>query len=142
MRRARPVLLLIGLGLLGVGALHLTRALHTPAQWLNLGLWLAAAVLAHDAVLAPAFHVGDLVLRRTTHRVGGAARTVLRSSLLAALLLTAVGLAERHAKELGPRNPSVLPLDYGRTLVGVWVLTLLVCAATLLIERGRARRRG
>lgn len=141
MRVARRVLLALGLGLLAVGALHLTQALHAPAQWLNLGVWLLAAILAHDAVLAPAFHVGGLVLRRSTGRVPGPARTVVRTALLTALLLTAVGVAERHAQSLGPRNPTVLPSNYGLTLIVLWGLTFLVCGATLLVSRVTRGRR-
>lgn len=141
MRTVRAALLLLGLALLVVGALHLTQALHTLAQWVNLGCWLLAAIIVHDAVLAPLFHVSGLVLQRTTRGVPGAARTVIRSSLLAALLLTAVGLAARHARALGPRNPSVLPLDYGVTLVVVWVVALVVCGGTLILSRVLTRRR-
>ncbi|MFF4981303.1 hypothetical protein ACFY3O_14760 [Streptomyces sp. NPDC001046] len=119
---------LIGLALLGTGVSLLLEVRDPAGVW----VWLGAAVLLHDALIAP------LVLLIGLVAVRGAARGAVRGALLVAGALTAIALPPLLRP--GPRaNPSVLPLDYPRNLV---LCLLSVAAVTLLLVLARTVRRG
>lgn len=143
MRVARGVL--IGAGAAGIvlGAWLLLTTV-APVGLLGVAVWLAAAVVLHDAILSPLLFGAGWVLRLGGGRMPVAAIAVVQVAALVGgigslLLLTAI-----HAKQLGTRNPSVLPLDYAAHLAGMWVvlaiLTAVALAVVLGVRRGRARR--
>ncbi|WP_180357798.1 hypothetical protein [Streptomyces sp. NP160] len=103
-------------------------------------LWLLAAVVLHDVLLAPAVAVvGRGLLRlvggsRQAHRVAVAAAAVAGTTALVAV----PGLV---ARAQGPRNPSVHPTDYAQVLAVVWAVAaavVLVAAAAGRVSRRRA----
>ncbi|MFJ5533768.1 hypothetical protein [Streptomyces sp. NPDC093261] len=98
-------------------------------------VWLAGALLLHDAVIAPlVLLVGLLVVR-------GGRRGPVRGALMAAGALTAVALPVL-LRPGATANSSVLPLDYPRNwllaLAAVATVTALLTAARGLV-RGRRR---
>ncbi|NEA99607.1 hypothetical protein [Streptomyces sp. SID13726] len=118
----------VGVALMGVGALLLVEAGDVP----DVLVWLAGAVLLHDAVIAPLVLLAGLLLVR------GGARGPVRGSLLVAGALTAVALPVL-LRPGRPANPSVLPLDYPRN----WLIALgVVAAVTALWRLGRRLARG
>lgn len=107
-----------------------------PARLVNLTAFLAAATLGHDAVWAPVLVGGAIVTRFVPAPFRRTVRVLLAAS--AGLVLFAVPLlvSDAHA-----RNPSSLPLAYGRNLAvivaGMWV----VGVAAAVVERARTARR-
>jgi len=140
MRIARGALIGVGIALLLTGAVfEVTVA--KPTQVPGIVLWLAAAVVLHDAVLSPLALVGNRVLRRAGRRLPGSVLAVVQVAVVIAAVLLLVALPTIHAKALGPRNPSVLPGDYGPALLlllgGLVVVTVAVCAVLLRVSRRR-----
>ncbi|MET8645008.1 hypothetical protein [Streptomyces sp. NPDC004675] len=127
MNLARLLACAAGLVLSGVGV-HLLLDVRDLAGVL---VWLAGAVVLHDALIAP------LVLLIGWVLVRGGVRGPARGALLVAGALTAVALPVllRPGK---PANSSVLPLDY----LCNWLLALVgVAAVAVLVTAARVVRR-
>ena len=139
---ARLLLGVLGAGVALAGAWRLTMTL-SPELLGWLGVWLAGVVIVHDAVLAPLAHVVDAGLRRGAAALG-VPRTV---RLLVASLLgiggvwTLVLVPEIIARQRGPANPTVLAVDYGAVLGGMWALFGVIALAIGVPLTLRARRR-
>jgi hypothetical protein len=131
---ARAVLLVIGVALVGWG-LRLVVGLGFT-DLLDAAVWLAAGVLIHDAVVAPAVIIlGALVARRLPSWAAPsvAATSLIVGSVTLALLPT---LGRFGAK---PDDPTLLAGRYG-----TWWLVLTACAVgagTASAWRARDRRR-
>jgi hypothetical protein len=97
-------------------------------------LFLAAVVVAHDAVLMPlTIATGVLIGRFLPLPV----RRPVRAAALVSLAVTLVALPFVLGRGRRPDDPSALPLDYGH---GLLVVLALVWSAAL-IAAWRARRR-
>ncbi|MFG2867103.1 hypothetical protein [Streptomyces sp. NPDC048338] len=120
----------LGLVLIGIGVWRIA-AQPAPAEVL---VWLAGAVVLHDAILAP------LVLALGLLLVGSRDRGLLRGASIVAgsVLLVTLPLLLRPG---APPNPSALPLPYGRNLVIVLAAVAVTAGGLLLERRRRARRR-
>ena len=140
MRAARIGLVAVGVGGLVVGAALLVTTVR-PSGIGGLGVWLLAALVLHDGILAPAAFAGNRVLRGAGARIPPAVLAVLQGAVVVGVVLTLMVLPEIRAKQIGPRNPTVLPFDYGLRLGLLWivlaVLTGLVCAVLLRSQRTR-----
>jgi hypothetical protein len=110
-----------GLAMAGVGAwvLLVDAASQTPGQ---VAVWLAGAVAVHDLLLAPLVLLLGLAVRPLLRVLP--VRGALRGALLAAGCATLIALPPL-LRPGTPRNPTVLPLDYGRNLL----IVLLAVAA-------------
>jgi hypothetical protein len=140
MRTARIALVGVGVGGLVVGAALLVTTVR-PSGIAGLGVWLLAALLLHDGILAPAAFAGNRLLRGAGARIPPAVLAVLQGAVVIGVVLTLIVLPEIRAKQLGPRNPTVLPFDYALRLGLLWivlaVLTTVVCAVLLRSQRTR-----
>ncbi|GAQ50595.1 hypothetical protein [Streptomyces acidiscabies] len=111
-----------GLALLGFGASLLIDLPHAT----DVLLWLAAAVVLHDGLIAP------LVLLAGR---AGVVRGPVRAALIVSGALTAVALPVLLRP--GPRpNSSVLPLDYPRN----WLIALAVIALAAAVAHRVGKR--
>ncbi|WP_432075923.1 hypothetical protein [Streptomyces wuyuanensis] len=132
-RRSGPALLRYATGALGVVMMAVGAALVlSDRDAPGVLVWLAGALVLHDAVLAPlVLGVGLLV-------AGLPARGVVRGALVVggSLVLITLPLLLRPG---APPNPSALPLPYGRNLV--IVLGAVAGAACLVLLVRRLRRR-
>ncbi|MEO3752978.1 hypothetical protein [Streptomyces sp. B6B3] len=134
MTAARGALGLVGCGLLVWGGWLLLG--ETDADSLRgVAYWLLAALLAHDLLLAPLVLLLGLALGRT-----GGARRALRAGLLAAGCVTLVALPPL-LRPGTPRNPTELPLDYPRNLLGILLAVALATAVALAVAVARRSRR-
>jgi hypothetical protein len=140
-RRARAVLVGAGVAGLLVGAALLVTTVR-PTGIAGLGIWLAGALVLHDGILAPATFAANRLLRGAGARIPPAVLAVLQGAVVTGVVLTLMVLPEIRAKQLGPRNPSVLPFDYGLRLGLLWLalaaLSAIACA--LLLRSQRTRR--
>lgn len=98
--------------------------------------WLVAALVLHDAVLAPLVVVAGWSLARVLPRW---ARGPVQAAALVAgtLVLASVPLLLGRGRR--PDNPSADPLDYSRNLIGLLVVIAAVAAAWALAARRRSR---
>ncbi len=139
-RVARAVLVAVGALLIGVG-FGLVAAGVPAGQWPGIALWLAGALVLHDAVLAPLLLVGNRLLRRAG---GGAlpwgAVAVVQAVLVVGGVLTLLAFPALRAQAIGARNPSVLPFDYGAHLAAAWALVGLVVVGAVVAGRVRRAR--
>ncbi|MFE0702038.1 hypothetical protein [Streptomyces sp. NPDC058872] len=117
-----------GLVLIGIGAWLVVRQ-PGPAGVL---LWLAGALLLHDAIIAPLVLAVGLLL------VGRHQRGVLRGALMVAgsLILVTLPALVRPGE---PPSSSSLPLPYGRNLVIVLAAVAAVAGAVVLVRWWRVR---
>jgi hypothetical protein len=105
-----------------------------PAAWAR---WLAAALLAHDLLLAPALLAAGWLVGR----LPGGWRAPVRAALVVSATVVLVTLPAflGDGRTTQPGNTSVLPNHYGRSLalvlVPVWAVAVL---AVLLRRRGVA----
>jgi hypothetical protein len=128
----------IGLAFVGIGVRGIvTHSDDThPRSWI---VWVVAAALAHDLILAPAIAVvGVLVARLVPRR----ARAAVQIGLLVSGCVLVVGLTAvltpggRHYAD----NSSLLPLPYGRNLVIVLAIVWTATAVAIVVAfRRRAR---
>lgn len=141
MKAARVVLVGVGVAGLLAGAVFLVTTVR-PTSIAGLVLWLAAAVVLHDGVLSPAAFVADLLLRRVGRRLPAAVVAVVQVAVVVGVVLTLIVLPEIRAKQLGPRNASVLPFDYGVRLGVTWLVLALLAAlvCSVLVLRSRRMR--
>ncbi|TFC56612.1 MULTISPECIES: hypothetical protein [Cryobacterium] len=131
MRAARVVLVVVGaLGLAFGGYLMVdTVALRRLP---GVALWIGAAIVLHDAVISPLVFGLGVLTRRAGHRLAGAIIVTVQAAIVLGSLMTLIVLPAIAAQGLGPKNPTILPLDYARNL-GLFWLTLAVASALISV---------
>jgi hypothetical protein len=138
-RIARVVLIAVGVVLTGVAAAVFAAGVPVR-QWLGVLLWLAGAVVLHDAVFAPLVLLGTRLLRRAGGRLSWAGVAIVQVALVVGGALTLVAFPGIRSQQLGARNPSVLVFPYGLHLALAWaaigVVTAVVVVALGLRRRG------
>lgn len=140
--KKRAVLLLVGAGMATYGAVGLFGSAHRRAL-ISAGEWFVGGAVLHDALLAPAVVGLGVVLTRL---VPGAVRPYAQAGLIVsgALLLVATPLLTGLGYQR--RNPSALPLDYGRgtaIAIGcVWGCVSVTAAVTAVVTTVQRKRRG
>jgi len=141
MIRLRILIGAAGAALIGLGGLYLVQDLRW-AQLVGLVVWLAAAVVLHDAILVPVVTVLDVVLRRSARRLPPVVVTIVEAGFAVGALMTALVMPELVAQARGTRNPTVVPGDYGLRLIALWGVIVLVVAVLSAFSVRRARRSG
>ena len=139
MRVARTVLILIGTAglLFGLYVLFDTvRITRLP----GVALWIGAAIVLHDAVVAPLVFFGGLLLRRAGRRVAGTIVLVVQGAIVVGSIMTLIVVPAMVAQGLTPNNPSILPLDYGRNLALFWLGVALLATIGSVLLYARSRR--
>jgi hypothetical protein len=139
MRAARVVL--IGVGILGL-ALGGYVLVDTVAlrRLPGLALWIGAAIVLHDAVLAPIVFGLGVLTRRAGHRVAGSVIMTVQATIVLGSLITLIVLPMLAAQRLGAKNPTVLPLDYAANLGLFWLILALAGAGVSFWFYLRTRR--
>ncbi|UFU06314.1 hypothetical protein [Ruania halotolerans] len=139
MRLARGLIGVAGVLLLGVGVLTLLA--DVPLwQLLGLGVWLAGAIVVHDGVLVPLLQVFGLGADRVTRTLAHPARLVLRTAFGIGTVLTIVAVPAILARARGPRNASVLQVDYAQALAVAWLVIAVLGVAIAAVLTVRERR--
>jgi hypothetical protein len=139
-RRWRIGLILFGLGLMGIGGIVALTWLHST-QYPRVILWLVAALIVHDGIIAPAVFVVTLIARRLGERVPAVVIALIEGALVIGGIFTLLFLPEVLKKAIGTNSSSILPLNYGLNLVLFYVvLALLAAAAIAFYVRLFARR--
>ena len=138
-RVARIVLIAVGILGLGVGAAFLVTTVR-PKGLTGLAVWLAAALVLHDGLHAPAAFLANRLLRGVGRSVPAVVLAVLQVTVVVGVVMTLIVLPEIRAKQLGPRNPTVLPFDYGLRLGVLWAVLALLAAVVCALLLARSQR--
>lgn len=120
----------IAYGILGVLGSTSTRSLISAGEWF-VGSW-----LLHDVLIAPVVIIIGALLTRL---VPGWIRPYLQSGLIVTAALVVVALPMLSGRGYQPKNPSALPLDYGRgvllAITVTWAVVALVAAGSWIVRR-------
>jgi len=139
-RRWRIGLLLLGLGLMGIGGIVALTWLHAT-QYPRVIIWLIAALIVHDGIIAPAVFVISLVARRLSARVPAIVIAIVEGALVIVGIVTLLFLPEVLKKAIGTNSSSILPQNYGVNLVVFYaVMVVLTAVAIAFYVRLFARR--
>lgn len=140
MRTIRWVLVGGGVLLLAWGAFvmfDLVRLTRIP----GLALWIAAAIVLHDAILAPIVFALGIGLRRAGRRVSGTVIAIVQGGIVVGSIVSLIAVPTIVAKNFAPANATVLPLDYGLNL-GIFWLVLAALTVGLSVWAVMRERRG
>lgn len=132
MDRTRIALATAGGLLLGFGAVRLLTDVPV-SDLVALGLWLVAAVLMHDLVVAPLTVGTGVVLARLPAR----GRRYVQAGLVAGAMVTVVAIPLILREDTQPAAESILMRDYS---TGLALLLGLVAAVSVLAYVGRVVR--
>ena len=136
MKAWRIVLAVAGIGLASFGVFRL--ATEIPLRSLAfLGLWLAAALVIHDGIVAPATAGVSSVLRRW---IPDRARRYLQAALIASAMVTVIALPMIYLRGSQPAVKALLLRNYGANLAAIVGCIAVVSLAAYLIRVVRDRR--
>ena len=141
MKIARVILIAFGVLvlILGVVVLFETNSLKKIA---GLASWLIFALIVHDGIIAGITFATALTLRKAGRRVPTVVLAIVQGALVIAAIFAIVVVPEVYKKSIGVKNPTVLPLDYGPSLLIFWAVlaALAVLGVVLYLVRARLRR--
>ena len=140
-RIARRMLVALGVAGLLVAARITVTEVH-PRQYGGMLLWLVAAIVLHDGVLAPIVFSANRLLRGAGARVPAVVLAILQAAVVVGVIFTLVVVPEIRAQQLGVRNPTVLPEDYALHLAVLWAVLAVLAALASGIALAVRRRRG
>ncbi|WP_438856141.1 hypothetical protein [Agromyces sp. M3QZ16-3] len=139
MRAARGILIAGGLGLAAFGAFLALTGI-APSRWLGIVVWVGAAILLHDGVVAPVVVAVGLGAARVRSRVGDRGVAVAQGALVVGAILTAITVPALVASTLGNPNPTILVGSYGVAIAVIWAVLLVVATIALRVSRTRLLR--
>ncbi|WP_353815281.1 hypothetical protein [Agromyces sp. SYSU T00266] len=139
MRAARIAVIGVGLGLAAFGGFLVLTEI-SPSRWLGIMVWVGAAILLHDGVVAPVVVAVGLGAARVRARVGDRGVAVAQGALVVGAVLTAITVPALVASTLGTPNPTILVGSYGIALAVIWAVLLAVAAIALRVSRTRLLR--
>lgn len=123
----------VGGGILLFGVLGLLRhqAQTVPSNWLTFVL---GAVVAHDALWAPAVGLASLLVVRL---IPARVRPALQGTLLVSAAVVLVSIPVLTGRGRNPNNPSILPGHYGTALLEVLAVVWAAGAVAALLALRR-----
>ena len=136
MRRTRLALYAVGAAVLAYGVVGLFTADRAPSPSLWARFWLGGLV-AHDFLLAPLVVAAGVLVTRLAR---GDARPYIQAGLAMSGMVSLVALPFVLGRGRDEREPSALPLDYGRGLLVTLAAIWLAIAAVGFLRELRSRR--
>lgn len=137
----RSAVIAVGVLLAAFGGVELLTRL-SVADLASLMVWLAAALIIHDAVLVPALAVARRGFRRRSRLWLRVVGLVAEVTFVTVAVLTLYVVPELWAQARGTPNPTLLTGDYALRLVLAWVLAAMVVLVAARIAWRRQRRGG
>lgn len=134
MRAARGILIALGVGLAAVGG-FLVLADIDPSRWLGIVVWVGAAILLHDGIVAPVVVAFGLGAARVRRRFGDRGIAIAQGALVVGAVLTAITVPALVASTIGNANPTILVGSYGIALAIIWGVLIAVAAIALRVSR-------
>lgn len=139
MKTTRGILIAAGVLIGAFGAFTLLTTLR-PDQLLGLAIWLAGAVVVHDAVLVPLAHFVNLGVDRSSRVLSRESRALVRIGAVTGGILSLAVIPEVVARMRGSVNPTILTGDYALRLAVAWAIIALLVAVGSAIMTARTRR--
>jgi hypothetical protein len=143
MKSWRTALVVFGVLVLALGAYVMVDTVR-PVKIAGVALWFALALIVHDGVIASVTFGVAFLLRKTGRALPLAALALIQGGLVVCSVFAIIVLPAVYKKTLGTKNPTVLPLDYGPSLVALWavvaVLTALGVVACYALTRRQKNR--
>jgi hypothetical protein len=139
MRAAQTALILLGAAGLVWGGwvmVHSVRIDRLP----GVALWIGAGIVVHDAVIAPVVFFAGVLLRRAGRPLTGTIVALVQGTIVLGSIVTLIVVPEIIAQGIGPRNPTVLPLNYSLNLAVFWVMIAVVATSISAVLYARSRR--
>jgi hypothetical protein len=102
----------------------------------ELARWIIGSAVVHDAVLLPVVLLAGVLARRA---VPAAAWPPVRWALATSGVVALVSWPFVRGYGRNPRNPSLLPRDYGRGVLVTLALVWFAAATIAVVQRRRAR---
>jgi hypothetical protein len=138
----------IGLIVLGVAILLLSGAILLttvkPTHYIGIAEWFIAAIIIHDALIAPIVFGAGVIMRRMGRRIPLPVLAIVQGGLVIGAVFTIVLVPEILAQRNAHLFETLLPFDYVKNLGILWVGTLVLTAAAVagyvLVTRARGRR--
>lgn len=131
----RGILIAGGVALTGYGVWLLVTLL-SPVDLLWLTVWLAAAIVIHDGIIAPALAVVRRRWDRGAQRRPLAVAATAQIGFAVGAVLTLYVAPELWAQARMPANPTILTGDYALRLLVIWG----IIAGVVLVVSRLARR--
>jgi hypothetical protein len=142
-RRWRVGLIVGGAAILLLSAVILLTTVK-PTRYIGIVEWFAAAIIVHDAIIAPFVFAVGLAMRKAGHRIPLAVLAIIQAGLVIGAMFTIVLVPEILAQRYAHLFETLLPFDYLRNLGVLWVGTLVVTGVAVVgyyVWRGLGARR-
>ena len=139
MRVARTILIGLGVAGLAWGVFVLLSDV-ALGRIPGVALWIGAAIVLHDGIVAPIVFALGVLIRRAGKRVSGTIVVVIEGAIVVGSIMSLIVVLAIVAQPYAPENPSLLPFDYGMRLGIFWlVLAALVLGLSLWLYASTRR---
>lgn len=141
--RWRVGLLVLGVAILLLSGYILLTTVR-PTKYIGIVEWFVAAIIIHDALIAPLVFGAGLVMRKLGRRIPLPVLAIVQGGLVIGAIFTIVLVPEILAQRNAHLFETLLPFDYVKNLGILWVGTLVLTAATVvgyLIASKRLKKR-
>jgi hypothetical protein len=139
MKAWRAVLVVLGVLLLLLGASVLIGTVK-PLKIAGVALWFVLALIVHDGIIAFVTFGVAFLLRKAGRALPIAALAIVQAGLVVCSVFAIIVLPAAYKKSIGSKNPTVLPLDYGPSLVILWAVIVVLTALAVIGYTALTRR--
>jgi len=139
MKAWRTTLVVLGVLLLLLGAYVLVGTVK-PIKIAGIALWFVLALIVHDGIIALVTFGVAFLLRKAGRALPIAVLAIVQAGLVVSSIFAIIVLPAAYKKSIGSKNPTVLPLDYGPSLVILWAVIVVLTALAVIGYTVLARR--
>lgn len=135
----RTALIVLGVLLLLLGA-YVMFGTVKPVKIAGVALWFVFALIVHDGIIAFVTFGVAFLLRKAGRTLPIAVLAIVQAGLVVCSVFAIIVLPAVYKKSIGTKNPTVLPLDYGPSLVISWAVIVVLTAVAVVGYTALARR--
>lgn len=135
----RTALIVLGVLLLLLGAYVMFDTVK-PVKIAGVALWFALALVVHDGIIAFVTFGVAFLLRKAGRKLPIAVLAIVQAGLVVCSIFAIIVLPAVYKKGIGSKNPTVLPLDYGPSLVILWAVAVVLTALAVVGYTALVRR--
>lgn len=139
MKAWRSTLVVLGVLMLLLGAYVLVGSVK-PIKIAGIALWFVLALIVHDGIIALVTFGVAFLLRKAGRALPIAVLAIVQAGLVVSSIFAIIVLPAAYKKSIGSKNPTVLPLDYGPSLVILWAVIVVLTALAVVGYTALARR--
>ena len=139
MKAWRTTLVVLGVLLLLLGAYVLVGSMK-PIKIAGIALWFVLALIVHDGIIALVTFGVAFLLRKAGRALPIAVLAIVQAGLVVSSIFAIIVLPAAYKRSIGSKNPTVLPLDYGPSLVILWAVIVVLTALAVVGYTVFARR--